>query len=566
MKKMFRECKGSIYIIIIVAIIILLFIATILFVRMMVSENKNIVIENENTVIEDENTVIENESKLIEKSKNLESLKNITSDNYGDYIDLETNIVGLNTTDDDWRILYNDTENEKIYAILADYLPNDTKFASKAGLDTEGDYGVFSNTDAETLLNGFDSNVWNDIVPDNLKNYVNVKGAVDVKLLINSYNEKHSTNLDYTKDFPRLYANPEDYSNLYGIEQNVSDELAKEYDELYTPHKNYASNCWGYWLNSELDEDGYIKATGIGAISGMNCNNSLIAIRPVAILSYDTPITKTKSDNDIIWKIAIENDNTSKDTKLNSQEQKNDENSIALEQINSDNYGDYIDLGKNIVGDSTTDDDWRILYNDTENKKIYAILSDYLPNSTGIPSKAGLDTDGKYSVYAENNPDTGKIGNAKTVLDCFQDKVWKDTLISSNLKDKYNIDVKGAVEAKILMASYNSRYDLNEREKLSNEKNATNMYSFENDTLYIPHAYEIENCDAYYLASEYNFLEISYDFYLRSVGYHDSDNVWKYGFSDTRLKNTGVRPIAIIPSNIMANRIELDNKILWEMI
>ena len=56
---------------------------------------------------------------------------------------------------------------------------------------------------------------------------------------------------------------------------------------------------------------------------------------------------------------------------------------------------------------SATTDDWRILYNDTANGKVYAILADYLPNSTGAAANAGLKTQASgylatYGVGAEN--------------------------------------------------------------------------------------------------------------------------------------------------------------------
>ena len=57
--------------------------------------------------------------------------------------------------------------------------------------------------------------------------------------------------------------------------------------------------------------------------------------------------------------------------------------------INKDNYGDYIDLGQNVVGTSATTDDWRILYND-KSGHVYAILADYLPNETRIAKNARI--------------------------------------------------------------------------------------------------------------------------------------------------------------------------------
>ena len=65
---------------------------------------------------------------------------------------------------------------------------------------------------------------------------------------------------------------------------------------------------------------------------------------------------------------------------------------LTLASVTNSNIGDYIDLGNNIVGDATTTDDWRILYVDEDTDTVYAILADYLPNSTGYAANAGLET------------------------------------------------------------------------------------------------------------------------------------------------------------------------------
>lgn len=54
----------------------------------------------------------------------------ITNANIGDYIDLGNNIVGTDSTSDDWRILY--VDGDTVYAILAELLPNNTMYAENA--------------------------------------------------------------------------------------------------------------------------------------------------------------------------------------------------------------------------------------------------------------------------------------------------------------------------------------------------------------------------------------------------------------------------------------------------
>ena len=54
--------------------------------------------------------------------------------------------------------------------------------------------------------------------------------------------------------------------------------------------------------------------------------------------------------------------------------------SVKIGSLKENNYGEYIDLGKNIVGTDATTDDWRILYNDESEEKVYVILTELMPN------------------------------------------------------------------------------------------------------------------------------------------------------------------------------------------
>ncbi len=70
----------------------------------------------------------------------------------------------------------------------------------------------------------------------------------------------------------------------------------------------------------------------------------------------------------IIFAYGNKNNTLEKDIVIISDSETNEsvKNTGELSQLTSENYGDYIDLGKNLVGDSTTEDDRRILYNDKE--------------------------------------------------------------------------------------------------------------------------------------------------------------------------------------------------------
>lgn len=122
----------------------------------------------------------------------------------------------------------------------------------------------------------------------------------------------------------------------------------------------------------------------------------------------------------------------------------------TLTQLTNDDIGQYIDLGTNYVGTGTTKD-WTILYVDKYGElsesegesKVYAILSGYLPNSTGYAEAAGLNPSGTYIV------------NSQVGID---DLATKLTSNWTALKEDINISdaiVTGAPTGELIQKSYN---------------------------------------------------------------------------------------------------------------
>ena len=213
-------------------------------------------------------------------------LASVTNANIGDYIDLGNNIVGTEDTTDDWRILY--VEEGKVYAILADYLPNSTGYAKTAGLNindsktgTSREYSVYSNTSKDTLLNGINtSSNWTGLA--NGISGVTVTGSPTAELLIKSYNIKNATNLVYT-DNPTLDSSTIDY-------------------DLYVPHQDKIDNCSGYWLASSGEDwnSRLVKRVNYdGYVGNMGCGNDDTGIRPIISLSTDIKVVK----GDGIWTV-----------------------------------------------------------------------------------------------------------------------------------------------------------------------------------------------------------------------------------------------------------------------
>ena len=226
-----------------------------------------------------------------------QALSTLTKDNYGDYIDLGQNVVGTEATTDDWRILYND-KNGHVYAILADYLPNDRKASQEdtksivqtAGLDTGGTYGAYSNTNRDTLLAGLNyATAWQSLIPEGLRSTCQVKGATTAEIIMASYNEKYGTSLAYTS-YPYLRTNPSDSSSSI--------------DTLYMPHPGSSdyNGCYGYWLASPgAGGTDYVWAVLCdGFVSSNRYGNALNGVCPVVSLPSDIQVTK----NGTVWKVV----------------------------------------------------------------------------------------------------------------------------------------------------------------------------------------------------------------------------------------------------------------------
>ena len=219
----------------------------------------------------------------------------VTSANYGDYINLGTSI--LSDKPADWRILYND-KNGHVYAILADYLPNDRKASQEdtksivqtAGLDTGGTYGAYSNTNRDTLLAGLNyATAWQSLIPEGLRSTCQVKGATTAEIIMASYNEKYGTSLAYTS-YPYLRTNPSDSSSSI--------------DTLYMPHPGSSdyNGCYGYWLASPIaGGTGRVWCVCFsGFVDSGSYNGTSYGVCPVVSLPSDIQVTK----NGTVWTVV----------------------------------------------------------------------------------------------------------------------------------------------------------------------------------------------------------------------------------------------------------------------
>ena len=282
-----KSQKGSITIFVLVA---LLFYTAFLLLMYAANTNKFKTISEKTDIIKEIYEKNINDIDEIYKRNTVIKIGEITSQNYGQYIDLGKNIIGTEATTDDWKIIYNDKNEGKVYAILADYLPNSTGIAQNAGFQVSGENIVFLNHDtntAENFLNAIKSTEWNKLLPERLQTNTKLKieGALTADKIIKSYNEKHNTTLNY-KDKPYLYLDSLNPSG--GI------------DSLY-----YNSNN-NYWLSTSVENTEY-EVWSIYNGELLNKDMAILDCKvcPVAIISSTVEVQKNVSNGQTIWKILL---------------------------------------------------------------------------------------------------------------------------------------------------------------------------------------------------------------------------------------------------------------------
>ena len=215
-----------------------------------------------------------NEELNVNQKQEIHTLKEITNTNIGDYIDLGNDIIGEEVTTDDWRVLY--VDEEKVYAILAGYLPNDNNLAKLAGLDVGPyAYSVFSNKSKYVLMSNI-KNIKNWKSLANNKKGAVVTGTPTAEMLIESYNIRHNTNLNY-KDYL-----------VIDVE-----------DSLYIPYARKVGYCNGYWLATNyFSGNNYMwDVCYNGGVNGHDTIHLNYALRPVVALPLDLQVEK----NNEIW-------------------------------------------------------------------------------------------------------------------------------------------------------------------------------------------------------------------------------------------------------------------------
>ncbi len=450
----------------------------------------------------------------------------ITNDNIGEYIDFGNNVVGTNATTDDWRILY--VKDDKIYVILADYLPNSygidslhTKGLSyRAGFKSNTVYTVFSEINRGTFLgttNGIigllSNSKWSSLA--NGISGATVTGGPTIQMLMDSYNLKANIDLDYTTMPNDLETDMPEYS-------------------LYMPHTEEIDGCYGYWTISTFsgnsDELWRVSSDSTHTIYHAMYDSENYGIRPVVCLPNTTDIECTENG----WKV--------KNTGIKSP--------TKLADLTNNNIGEYIDIGNNVVGTNVTTDDWRILY--IKDNTIYLILADVLSNdygvnasnTRGLAQKAGLaiakstTENYKYNVYIDTNRNDF-LGTSEGTTGLRSNSAW-----SSLANGISGANVTGGPTVQMLMDSYNLKIEPDlEYSEDPDLGNKINDYS-----LYVPNTEEKDECKGYWTTTPHNSNENE----IYRISFSSAGSVF-HAWYDSR--NYGIRPVIALPNTLNIERI-----------
>ena len=178
------------------------------------------------------------------------TLDSVTDSNIGDYIDLGNDPLGTGNSANNWRIFYK--EGNRVYAILADYLPNATGHATNAGLPADKTYSVWVETSKkEEFVNNLNhATAWNSLA--NGINGATVTGSLTYEQLKASWNNNSKVGSSKLNE-------------TLGNMQELSDPTG-----LYIPHTSEVGDCYGYWLAVLYDNSPYMWLVGNSAYNDEN--------------------------------------------------------------------------------------------------------------------------------------------------------------------------------------------------------------------------------------------------------------------------------------------------------
>ena len=248
----------------------------------------------------------------------------LTTENYGQYIDLGTNILTKNieladgtTPNADWRIFKKDTDG--VWLILADYMPNSAFDVTTVGLDVSANpvYGVTTTSERGVMINGLNNNNWVNLISgsdvDGISG-IQVKGAPDIEQWVSSWKDKGYTNLNIRSVYMQNYNDEWSTTITYGyyiykdnesnttVFTNVSDDTLGYANTLYFPHNTEIDGCSNYRIASPsaCGRQDVLYVGKLGRIGNANRTLDTCGVRPIVFIPSSVNLNATSS----IWTIA----------------------------------------------------------------------------------------------------------------------------------------------------------------------------------------------------------------------------------------------------------------------
>ena len=247
---------------------------------------------------------------------NLLLMRDVTIANYGQYVDIGTDILDktIELQDgtrpvSDWRVFKKDSNG--VWLILADYMPNAKFDVSTVGLtaveDSVYNVNLPANSERGVFINGLNNSDWSNLINSSDASGISgvrVKGAFELEEWIGSWNDSGYTNLN-ARSVAMANYNDEWYTTVawgyYVYKDGESDtSIGTSVDvdtdgygnTLYFPHNSEISNCYGYrlaspsangrtdlmtvWYDANLQISGY--------------KSKIVGLRPAVYLPYNVVV------------------------------------------------------------------------------------------------------------------------------------------------------------------------------------------------------------------------------------------------------------------------------------
>lgn len=259
---------------------------------------------NEQTMLGKINELFENNGSTGENTPSGPTVADVTVSNYGQYVDLGTNILDrtiqlkdTTTPLADWRVFKKDDNG--VWLILANYmpvskLPSGTGFYSTPGYN----YMLRYSSDRKTAIEGLNSSNWKNLISENTDLYNNsnviVKGALGLEEWVESWNGKGYTNVNISLTETAMsdglygyyvYKDGEDETGVYA---NLKVDTAGFADTLYFTHTGEIqrmTDCYLLASPAANDDDMVVDInSNNGCIGRTTGSITSSAVRPAVFL------------------------------------------------------------------------------------------------------------------------------------------------------------------------------------------------------------------------------------------------------------------------------------------